>query len=287
MDRLGALRIFVRAAEVQSFVAAGRELGLTASAVGKAIARLEERLGARLLARSTHRVALTAEGTLFLARSRRILAEYEAAEAELGEIASGLRGALRIGAPAWATMLGTLFARFAEKHPGVRLEVEYDDRLADVIGERYDVVFRTGTLEDSALVSRLVGRFEHAIVAAPAYLRRHGTPVTPGELGAHRCLQRRRATDGKVEPWPVDVELPEAGMIVSTVEGRVGLALAGGGIACVPAPAVREHVRAGRLVRLLEGSVRPVGKLHAVWPRRGAPLVRALLAIEAALPGFR
>lgn len=177
----------------------------------------------------------------------------------------------------------------AIEQPGVRLEIDFEDRIVDVIGERYDLVFRTGTLDDSALVSRLVGRFAHAVVASPAYLRQHGRPETPAALAGHRCIHRRRVTDGKIEPWPLEGS-PRAsdGLIVSTVDGRIALALGGTGIACVPSPCVVEHVRTGHLISLFAGSLRPSSKLQAVWARTPSPLLRAFLALlpRVQLPGF-
>lgn len=291
LDRLRSLEIFVRVAEARSFVEAARGLGLTASATGKSVARLEEELDVRLLQRTTHAVSLTSEGALLLVRSRRMLAEYEAATAELAGPAAGVRGVLRVGAPAWATMLTRVFGRYADLHPAVRLEIDFDDDLVDVVGDRYDVVFRTGELRDSTLVRRRVGRYRHAIVASAAYLARSGTPRSSAELLDHRCVHRRRP-DGTVDPWPLDhpVDAPASSMLMNTVDGRIELALAGFGIVCVPAPAVAEHLRGKRLVSLLESALRHPGKLHAVWApgKKTSPPLRALLALldEVPVPGL-
>jgi DNA-binding transcriptional LysR family regulator len=272
LDSLGALKIFVEVAQVRSFVDAGRRLGISASAVGKAIARLEERLAARLFHRSTRSVALTAEGALFLDRCRRILAEMEAAEQELSEAGRIVRGPLRISLPAWGDPLTPMLGAFMRAYPEVRMEIDFTDRLVDVIEEGFDLAIRTGAAGDSGLMSRTLGAFRHVLAASPDYLKRRGRPTAPEDLAAHACLHHRHPVTGKLELWPLmrdgaelALDLPIAA-IASSVEARVQLIEMGLGIACVPFLSVRRQLADGRLVSLLEDSLLDVGTYRILWP---------------------
>jgi len=182
MDNLAGLTAFVQAAELRSFVAAGRMLGISASAVGKSIARLEARLGVRLFQRSTRSIALTSEGSVFLERCRRILGEIEAAELELSNSKNAPQGRLRVSLPQVGSLLNPVLAAFARAYPQVELDLDFSDRRVDVIEEGYDAVVRAGESADSRLMSRQLGQFQLQLVAAPAYLAQHGTPAQP-DLG--------------------------------------------------------------------------------------------------------
>ena len=149
MDSLGSLNAFVRAAEARSFTVAGRQLGVSSSAIGKAVARMEERLGVRLLHRSTRSITLTAEGALFLERCRRIFSEIEAAELELSQTHQAPRGTLRVGLPlAGMLMMPTLVA-FMRVYPEITLDLDFSDRVVDVIEEGIDAVVRFADVGDS------------------------------------------------------------------------------------------------------------------------------------------
>jgi DNA-binding transcriptional LysR family regulator len=283
MDRLAALGAFVQAAEAGSFVAAGRQLGMSSSAVGKAVARLEDQLGVRLFHRSTRSMTLTTEGALFLERCRRIFGEIEAAEQELSEAATAPRGTLRVSLPVAEDLLLPTIAAFMRAYPDIRMDLDFSDRLVDVIEEGFDAVVRTGDVGDSRLMSRRLGSFPHRLVAAPAYLSRRGIPAVPEDLTTHACLHHRHPTSGKLEAWPLvrdgidlDIELPVAAT-VSTIEARAYLAEQGFGIACLPAYAVGRQIERGRLVSLLEGSLRDCGALRVLWPASRSPRIRAFV----------
>lgn len=289
MENFGGLKTFVRAADTLSFVDAGRQLGLSASAVGKAVARLEQRLGVRLLHRTTHSVSLTAEGALFLDRARRILLETELATQELSEARQSVRGSMRVSLPTWAMSFMPVFRRFMQVYPDVRLELELTDRLVDIVGEGYDLAIRTGEIRDSSLMTRIVGRFRHTIIAAPPYLAAHGVPSSPQDLFHHRCLHRRHPETGAIDAWPLtkegvnlDLDLPVAA-VVNSVEARIELAEAGAGIACVPSIAVCHRIEEGRLLSILESNVRDAGVLRLLWPAGMAPAhnVRTLVDFVA------
>lgn len=283
MDRLAALNAFMQSAEARSFVAAGRHLGVSASAVGKAVARLEERLGVRLFHRSTRSMTLTAEGSLLLERCRRIFGEVEAAEQELSQATTVPRGTLRVSLPVAEALFLPVIASFMRAYPEIRMELDFSDRLVDVIEEGFDAVVRTGNVEDSRLMSRKLGAFRHRLVASPDYLARYGIPATPEDLSSHACLHHRHPTTGKPEPWPLvwegadlDIELPIAA-VASTIEARIYLAEQGFGIACLPPYAVRRQLAAGTLVPVLEDSVRDTGTLRLLWPASRSPRIRAFV----------
>lgn len=286
MDQLVALNAFVQTSETGSFVAAGRQLGLTASAIGKAVARLEEQLQVRLFHRNTRNMALTEEGRMFLERCRRIFAEMEAAREELAQTHVAPRGRLRVSLPLVAMLLTPVLADFMVAYPQVQLNLDFSDRLVDVIEEGFDAVVRTGQPADSRLMRRNAGRFRLRIVASPAYLAAHGTPTEPIDLGSHRCLRQRSPSTGKLRPWPLGTEgnaLPET-MSATAIDPLVHLAVAGHGIACLPPFAIRQELAEGRLVSLLENSVCEVDQFNVLWPasRQVTPKLRAFVDFMAA-----
>lgn len=286
MDRFGGIHLFMQAAETSSFVEAGRLSGVSSSAVGKAVARLEERLGVRLFHRSTRSITLTPEGRQFLDHCQRIRAEMAAAEESLAGSRDTPRGPLRIGIPAMAeAMLLPALAAFMRAHPGITLEIDASDRLVDIIAEGFDAVIRTGEPTDSRLMGRGLGGFCHRIVAAPAYLAERGRPQVPEDLRNHACLHHRHPGTGKPEPWPfhrkghdLAVDLPVAA-IAATAQARAFLAAEGLGIACVPPFVAAPFLSDGRLVEILAGHVRPAGRFHLIWPagRNLSPRIRAFV----------
>lgn len=180
MDSLSGLIAFVRTAETLSFVAAGRLLGVSASAVGKNVAKLEQSVGVRLFQRSTRRVSLTDEGALFYERCRRVLDDLNDAETMLSQSALTPRGKLRVSLPTIGyRFLMPILPDFAARYPEVELDLDFDDRILDVIEEGLDVVVRSGELTDSRLMSRRLRAFRFVLCASPAYLAAHGRPRTP------------------------------------------------------------------------------------------------------------
>jgi DNA-binding transcriptional LysR family regulator len=289
MDKLTAFDAFVHSAETGSFVAAGRKLGLSASAVGKAVVRLEQRLDVRLFHRNTRNMTLTEEGRLFLERCRRIFEEIEAAESELARSNRTPRGRLRISLPLVGMLLTPVTAKFMRAWPEVQLDLDFSDRLVDVVEEGFDAVIRTGQPSDSRLMSRNVGRFKLKIVASPDYLARCGVPETPDDLVQHQCLHQRSPSTGKLRPWPFAREerqgkivLPER-MCATAVDPLIELAIEGLGIACLPPFAIRDEIAAGRLVSLLEEWVTENDQFNVLWPasRQITPKLRAFVDFMA------
>ena len=288
MDRLGPLNAFIQAAETRSFTAAGRVLGISASAVGKAIARLEERLGAPLFHRSTRNMTLTPEGARFLKRCQTIFAEIEAAEMEIAESAAP-RGVLRVSLPLIGMLMTPALAAFAEAYPEIKLELDFTDRLVDVIEEGFDVVMRTGKVSNSNLKTRVLGSYGYVIVGSPAYLARRGVPREPEDLAGHDCLFHRWTASGKLESWvltrdgtDIDFQPPPA-TVANTMEPLIGLAERGLGLFYTPSFTVRRQLADGMLRSVLDGFLRHSGTLQVLWPpsRHGSPKIKAFVDVMA------
>lgn len=261
MDSLNGFVVFVQVAETRSFVAAGRLLGVSASAVGKCVARLEEKLGVRLFHRSTRSVTLTAEGALFLERSRRILAEIEAAQQELSQASSAPRGRLRVSLPMVSSLVLPVLGEFMRAYPEIELDLDFTDRRVDVIEEGFDAVVRIGNPVDSRLSARRLGSFAMQVVASPDYLALRGTPQVPADLLQHTCMHYRWPNSGKLETWALrqapgepELQLPTS-MICNNVETRVCFALQGLGVTYLPEFAIREPLADGHLQLILEDYV--------------------------------
>lgn len=289
MDKLGAFDAFVKSAETGSFVAAGRKLGLSASAVGKTVVRLEQQLDVRLFHRNTRSMTLTEEGRLFLERCRRIFEEVEAAEAELARASRTPSGRLRISLPLVGMLLTPVISGFMCRWPDVQLDLDFSDRLVDVVEEGFDAVIRTGHPSDSRLISRNLGRFKLKIVASPEYLARYGVPEDPDDLARHHCLLQRSPSTGKTRPWPIvrgelqpRLILPER-MSATAIDPLIELAIKGFGIACLPPFAIRSEVADGRLVSVLDEWVGESDQFNILWPasRRMTPKVRAFIDFVA------
>ena len=285
MDSLNGFVVFVQVAETRSFVAAGRLLGVSASAVGKSVARLEEKLGVRLFHRSTRSVTLTAEGALFLERSRRILAEIEAAQQELSQASSAPRGRLRVSLPMVSSLVLPVLGEFMRAYPEIELDLDFTDRRVDVIEEGFDAVVRIGNPVDSRLSARRLGSFAMQVVATPDYLALRGTPQVPADLLQHTCMHYRWPNSGKLETWALrrapgepELQLPTS-MICNNVETRVCFALQGLGVTYLPEFAIREPLADGRLQLILENYVEHRGVFYVLWPasKHPSPKVRALV----------
>jgi DNA-binding transcriptional LysR family regulator len=285
MESLNGIAFFVQAAETRSFSEAGRVLGISSSAVGKSVARLEERLGVRLFHRSTRSITLTAEGTLFLERCRRILCEIEAAELELSETQQAPQGKLRVSLPLVSGLVMPALTAFMHRYPAIELDVDFSDRMVDVIEEGFDAVIRTGEPSDSRLMSRPLGNFKLLLVGSPRYFAEHGTPGTPADLPRHACLQHKFPSTGKFEPWPLRIPDGEAepvlpaSMVCNTTEVLVHVARDGLGIACLPDFMVRDAIAAGDLVTVLDDFNRHQGTFRMLWPssKHLAPKLRAFI----------
>ncbi|WP_296257803.1 MULTISPECIES: LysR family transcriptional regulator [unclassified Pseudomonas] len=286
MDRLSGLMPFVRTAELGSFAAAGRALGLSASAVGKGVARLETQVGVRLFQRSTRSIRLTDEGRLFQERCRRILDDLDDAQATLARSTECPRGRLKVTAPTvmYHALLPFVPA-FIERYPEIELDVDFSDRMVDLIEEGVDIAIRGGDLPDSRLMSRPLPSARIVLCASPAYLQQHGTPECLRDLGNHLAIRFRFSGTGKMRDWhmvqqPDHPELRIKNLFVcNSMDAVKAMTLQGLGIGGVPDFLLGDALAEGRLVEVLPDCVDPPSKLSLVWPssRHLSPKVRVFV----------
>ena len=280
---LEGIPAFVAVARARSFSKAAVELGLTKSAVGKRIARLEARLGLKLIHRTTRVTSLTPDGEAYLAACGAALEEIAAVEAALTSAHKVISGQLRLNMPVafGRRVLLPILLEISAPHPGLSLSLTFTDTTIDPLGGGADLMIRFGALPDSShLVARHLGLQDRVICASPNYLRRHGRPRSLADLKAHRAIVGSR--EGPPSAWVVrdnGVEkriTPPPAHEMSDGEAMVDAALAGFGMVQMPASLVRSHIEEGRLVRVLEDvSPAPV-EVHALWPLQAqlSPKVR-------------
>lgn len=268
------MNVFVAAVDSGNFSAAARLLGLTPSAVSKQISRLETRLGARLLNRSTRRISLTDVGREFYDRSRSILADIDDAERAVGRASDQPRGRLRITASIsfGQRQIVPMVPEFVSRFPDVRVDVLFSDRVIDMVDEGIDVAVRVSPPADSALIARQLVPDRRVICASRGYLDTHGTPETPEDLAAHNALIYSTVYsdtwrfDGAAGPAAVRVP---SNFAANSGEAIRDLALGGLGIARLATFLVGPDIKAGRLVELLPDWRDPQENIiHAVYPSR-------------------
>jgi DNA-binding transcriptional LysR family regulator len=286
MDRAAEMTAFVRSVDGGGFSAAARELGLTPSALSKLVTRLEDRLGARLLQRTTRRLQLTPEGEAFYVRSRRILADMDEAEAEVVEAGVRPTGLLRLhcGSAFGMHQLAPAIPLFLERHPGVELDITISDEPLVGLGEGVDLAIRIGPLDESSMVARRICNLERVICAAPSYLERRGTPRTPDDLQQHNCLWITSLP--VLRRWPFDtndgirVVHIDGNVVANNAETVLQLAMAGVGITRLTDVIVGDAIRRGELIPVLSEwhHVEPV-PLYATYPsgRNLSPKIRAMV----------
>ncbi|MCX5496965.1 LysR family transcriptional regulator [Kaistia dalseonensis] len=286
VNRSGEMEVFVRVVELGGFTAAARACRMTPSAVSKLMGRLETRLGARLINRSTRKLQLTPEGSAFYERCTTILADLDEAERSVstGERAVG-RIRINTSASFGNHLLAPLVAEFLALHPGVTLDIVQTDKVVDLMEERTDIAIRAGPMKSSSLVARKLGATRMMVVAAPAHIERFGLPTTIAELERHNRLGfcYVRSVDG----WPLSdgertIVLPIVGSVqTSDGEALRQLVICGAGLARLAAFTVRDDIAAGRLVAVMEDhNPGDLEEVHAVYLGQGGPLparIRALL----------
>ena len=290
MDTLGALDVFLLVAERLSFADAALRLGLSPSAIGKSIARLENRLGVRLFHRTTRRVSLTAEGEFLLERAARIREEVDDLAASLAQVAAEPQGRLRISLPAIGyRFLGPHLADFTRAYPKIQLDLDFSDRLVDLVGDGVDLAIRSGHLADSGLMSRKLGHFRFVVCASPSYLAERGRPKTAASLAEHALIRYRPSGSGALQSLPLSVPAPsEAALgppaiICTNMEAVLTAAVAGLGIACMPDFLAADAQDKGALTLLLP-EVTASGVFWLVWPEQGrhSPKLRAFIDFAVA-----
>lgn len=287
MDRLESMRVFVAVAEGEGFAPAARRLSLSPPAVTRAVAALEQRIGTRLLHRTTRQVRLTEAGTRFLADSKRILAEVEEAEASAAGAHGEPRGTVSITAP---VMFGRMHVApvvlaFRQRHPGIHVRLMLFDRVTDMMDEGFDVAIRIAHLPDSALSAVRVGAVSRVVCAAPGYLAARGTPRRPEDLLDHDVIASYAAAAGGAPEWVFETGgrtiavRPRPSLQVNAADPAIAAAVAGHGLTRVLSYQIVPELRAGRLVVVLaefQPSPLPIHVVH-LEGRRAAARVRAFV----------
>jgi DNA-binding transcriptional LysR family regulator len=284
MDRVDDIRTFVAVADVLSFADAARRLGRSPAQVSKLVARLEDRLGARLLNRTTRDVSLTDTGRAYLERARSLLDDYDALESSVRDV-KGPRGLIKISAPVsfGASQLQPALLDFARTSPEIGLEVAFTDRLVNLVEEGLDMAIRISRLADSSLIARRVAPVRIVTLASPDYLEREGEPRHPSDLAGRDVILDLNASDPAV--WVFghvnersDVRV-HGRLRFASADACVAAARAGFGVARSPAFVATEFLRAGHLRTILKSFEPEPLYVHAVYPhaRHLAPKVRALV----------
>jgi DNA-binding transcriptional LysR family regulator len=290
------MELFVSVVEERGFAAAAQSCGLTPSAVSKAITRMEDRLGVKLLERTTRRLALTPEGETMLRHARSIIDAVEAAEVEVTAARGKPRGLVRLntGTAFAQHRLAPTLVEFHDRYPDINLEISVADRRIDVIGEQIDIAVRTGPLGDSTLIARKIGEMRRVICASPAYIERHGEPKHPSELSRHNCLVL--AGFSRLAEWPmlenghVRLHAVKGGLITDSAVLLLDMAIAGIGIARMGDFLADDALADGRLVPVLEAfHVADLQPITALVPpgRQNLPRIRATLDFLAERCGRR
>jgi len=273
MDRILAVRLFVRVVELGSFSKAAAELGIGQPAVTKQVARMEQQLGARLLHRSTHGVTATEIGALYYEKCRVIAHHVEEADSVAALLQSQIRGAMRISTSVafGRQVLGPLLMQFMRANPGLQVDLGVEDRYVDMIEQGVDLAIRMGRLADSTLGARHLGLNPWVLVAAPAFLEARDAPVRPQDLAAHDCLiystvqgdARWHFTGPGGRPESVAVKGPlRSNSLSLLLEAAVG----GLGVAALPRYVAQAALAQGAVVPLLGAWSLPAQEIHAVTP---------------------
>lgn len=287
-DTLKDIPVFVAAVEAGSFAQAAIRLHLSRSAVGKSIARLEQRLGVRLFQRTTRSQRLTDSGALFYERSLRALEEIRGAESLLETGKQQVSGRLRVAVPVLfgRQCVAPLLIELAQEHPGLELEMSFSDRVVDLVEEGFDMAVRNGTLQDSSvLVARRLGEHRMVLCAAPDYLQKKGQPQRVNDLPQHTAINYLRA--GRVLSWQLmDNEgtahtfTPRSSLNMDDLQAICDAALAGHGIAWLPCWMVSKEIHQGKLVPLLKQAPDVHFDVHAVWQKTPHLPLRVRIAID-------
>jgi DNA-binding transcriptional LysR family regulator len=272
MDRIDAMQAFITVADLGGFAPAARKLSLSPSGVTRLIAALEERLGARLLQRTTRSVALTDAGARYLERAKRILADVEEAEASVQDERTRPSGRLVVSAPVGFGRLhvSPVMSEYLKRHAEVSGELRLADRMINLVEDGVDLAVRIGHLADSSLVARHVGEMRRIVVASPGYLKAHGEPKTPEAIASHQTIQFGAATaapDWRFVRDGNEIRLtPVPRLTTNSSDAAIQYAARGGGLTRVLAYQAADALKAGRLKILLTKFEQPPLPIHIVYP---------------------
>jgi DNA-binding transcriptional LysR family regulator len=291
---LANIGVLAAVVEAGGFARAADGLGLTPSGVSRAIARLESRIGVRLLDRTTRAMTLTDEGRRLYAQVGPLMSGIEDAVGQTTDAAAAVRGRLRVNVdPFFARMmLAQHLSTFLDRHPRLELDLVTREQLGDLVGEGFDLAVRFGTPPSSSLVARELLRTRTITIAAPAYLERHGAPAAPSELAGHACIQMRDSLSGQpLTDWEyrrgrqrVSVKV-RGRLTVNEFGSMLGACLSGAGIARVKAIGVQRFIDSGQLTQVLTDWQGEAFPLYALYPSRHLPAakLRAFVDFVAAL----
>jgi DNA-binding transcriptional LysR family regulator len=288
MDRLTSMAVFVRSVDLGSFAAAADALALSAPMVGKHVRFLEERLGVRLINRTTRRQSLTEFGRDYYERCRAVLAEAEAADALAVDQRSEPQGRLRVAMPVHfgRRCVAPILRELAKRHPKLELDLFFSDRLIDLAEGEHDLAIRTGALDDRAgVIARRVARQRMVVCAAPSYLKRQGRPKRIADLAGHQAVIYRRSA--RINPWlfpregepPIEV-MPVGRVRLDDLEAIADAAASGIGLAWLPSWLIRDRIRSGELVVLLPKQAGHLYDATALWLQTPHLPLKVRLAID-------
>jgi DNA-binding transcriptional LysR family regulator len=290
MDRLTSMAVFVKAVDLGSFATAAAALDLSGPMVGKHVRFLEERLGVRLINRTTRRQNLTDFGRAYYERCRMVLAEAEAADALAADQLSEPRGKLRVIMPVHfgRRCVAPILLELARQHPKLELDLSFSDPIADLAEDGCDLAIRTGTLEDRAgVMARRVARQRMVVCASPSYLEMHGAPRLIEDLGRHQAILYRRS-NRVVQPWlfprngePAQEVTPVSRLRLDDLDAIADAAAAGMGLAWLPYWLVRERIQTGALVVLLPEQPGFLYDAYALWLQTPHLPLKVRLAVDA------
>lgn len=293
-DRIAGLQIFARVAALGSLSAAARALGMSQTMATKHIAALEDRLGVKLLHRTTRRLTLTEVGRTYLDAVERVLNDLEDADAAASMEAAEVRGTLRLNAPVSFGILelAPLLPKLSELHPGLTVDLGLNDRQVDLIEEGWDLVIRIGGMKDSTMVARKVAPCALVVCAAPSYLAAHGTPRTVADLAQHNCLGYTLSQPVGAGRWAFGADGKTPVSVTGTLRANngdalVAAAVGGQGIIYQPTFLVHREIKAGKLVPLMFDHA-PIAfdGVFAVYPADRRPPAKVRAAIEFLVSEF-
>lgn len=287
MEDFAAISAFVRVVEAKSFAAAAAQLGMTPSGVSRAVSRLEEQLGARLLFRSTRSLRLTDDGASFHARCKEILADLTEATEALGYAQRKPTGKLRVGMPAslGRTVIISRLAEFEQRYPDIRLELSMCDYPYDLNEEGIDVAVRAGSLEDSNLIARKIGYLRNVIIASPDYLKQYGAPQSIDDLTNHRCINYLQP-NGRPRQWQFDTPSGQvsvdidAHILINDAESVIQAVVSGLGITQAPHVIASCMLDFGKLELVMTDTISTGKPVWIVYPQKKHLSARVQAFIE-------
>ena len=292
MGRLDELEAFVKVVEVESFSEAARQLGISKSYVSKQVSRLEDRLGARLLNRTTRQLMLTDVGATFYERCTMVLGELEEAELAVNDLQSRPRGTLRISVPMsfGVQYLSPLIAQFMRAHPDLHIELSLSDRVVDIIDEGFDLAVRIGHLKDSSLIARKLVNIGSRVAASPEYIEKFGRPERPEDLKQHNCLRYAYQSTGTVWRFARDAQDTSV-KVTGSLSANNGHTLLdagrhGIGIVRLPDFFITEDLNAGRLLHLLPEWDCDSGAIWALYPHNRHLSAKVRLFVDFMIENF-